>query len=285
MTKAKALMIQGTASNAGKSLIATALCRIFRQDGLSVAPFKSQNMSRNSFLTPDGLEIGTAQAVQAEAAGLPPSALMNPILLKPTGESTSRVIVEGKLSVTMNAAEYFRRKTEFLPAVRRAYAALAARHDVVVIEGAGSPAEINLRENDFVNMGMAAIADAPVLLVGDIDRGGVFASVYGTIALLEPEERARVKGVIINKFRGDIDILRPGLARLEELTNTPVLGVMPWTPADIASEDSLSDRPPPRDAAPDNSPAYRNEQYDTLAAALRAALDMKTVYKILEKRA
>jgi adenosylcobyric acid synthase len=242
MTMAKALMIQGTASSAGKSLTVTGLCRIFRQDGFSVAPFKSQNMALNSFITSEGLEMGRAQVAQAEAAGVEPSVLMNPILLKPTGDAASQVIVDGEVVATMGAADYYRRKTEFVPAVRRAYEKLAARHDIVVIEGAGSPAEINLRDNDIVNMGMAAIAGAPVLLVGDIDRGGVFASLYGTVALLEPEERARIKGVIINKFRGDVNILRPGLAQLEDLTGVPVVGVVPWMKVDIDDEDSMSSR-------------------------------------------
>ncbi len=239
---AKSIMIQGTASNAGKSVIAAGLCRVFRQDGFSVAPFKSQNMALNSFITREGLEMGRAQVVQAEAAGIEPSVLMNPILLKPTGDATSQVIVNGEVVADMRATEYFRRKNEFLPAVRLAYQALAEQYDIVVIEGAGSPAEINLRDNDIVNMGMAAIADAPVLLVGDIDRGGVFASLYGTAALLEPDERARIKGLVINKFRGDVEILRPGLAQLEELTRIPVVGVVPWAPFDIDDEDSLSAR-------------------------------------------
>lgn len=235
-------MIQGTASSAGKSLTATGLCRIFRQDGYSVAPFKSQNMALNSFITRDGLEMGRAQVVQAEAAGVEPSVLMNPILLKPTGDATSQVIVNGEVVATMDAAVYYRRKAEFIPAVREAYGSLAARHDIVVIEGAGSPAEINLRDNDLVNMGMAAIADAPVLLVGDIDRGGVFASLYGTVMLIEPEERARIKGLIINKFRGDVDILRPGLRQLEDLVGIPILGVVPWLRIDIDDEDSVTER-------------------------------------------
>ncbi|MDR1613116.1 MAG: cobyric acid synthase, partial [Planctomycetota bacterium] len=242
MRNAKPLMIQGTASGAGKSLLVAGLCRVFRQDGFSVAPFKSQNMALNSFVTVEGLEIGRAQAAQAEAAGVEPSALMNPILLKPTGDAASQVIVNGEVVADMGAADYYRRKSEFIPAVRQAYAALAAKYDIVVIEGAGSPAEINLRENDFVNMGMAAIADAPVLLVGDIDRGGVFASLYGTLALLEPVERARVKGLIVNKFRGDVEILRPGLAQLEKLTGAPVVGVVPWLRIDIDDEDGVSDR-------------------------------------------
>ncbi len=239
---ARPLMIQGTASSAGKSLTVAGLCRVFRQDGLSVAPFKSQNMALNSFITREGLEMGRAQVAQAEAAGVEPSVLMNPILLKPTGDAVSQVIVEGRVAGNMRADAYHARKAEFLPAVRAAYAALAAQYEVVVIEGAGSPAEINLREHDFVNMGMAAIADAPVLLVGDIDRGGVFASLYGTVMLLPEEERRRVKGFVVNKFRGDEAILRPGLRQLEDLTGIPVVGVVPWLDLDLDDEDSVSDR-------------------------------------------
>ncbi|MCD7895712.1 MAG: cobyric acid synthase [Planctomycetaceae bacterium] len=239
---AKALMIQGTASGAGKSLTVAGLCRLFRRDGYSVAPFKSQNMALNSFITLDGLEMGRAQVVQAEAAGIEPDVRMNPILLKPTGDAVSQVIVNGEVVANLPAAEYYRRKLEFLPAIKAAYSDLAASHDIVVIEGAGSPAEINLAENDIVNMGMAAIADAPVLLVGDIDRGGVFASLYGTIALLSKEDQARIRGTIINKFRGDPAILQPGLDMLRELTGVPVLGVVPYLRLDIDDEDSLSDR-------------------------------------------
>lgn len=240
MTKAKCIMVQGTASNAGKSVLAAGLCRIFRQDGYSVAPFKSQNMALNSFITQDGLEMGRAQVAQAEAAGVEPDVLMNPILLKPTGEAKSQVIIGGEVLRDMSAVEYYAHKAEFIPVVRQAYDTLAARHDIIVIEGAGSPAEINLMDNDIVNMGMAAIADAPVLLVGDIDRGGVFASIYGTIQLLPQEDQARIRGIVINKFRGDVEILRPGLTELERLTGKPVLGVVPWLDMHIDDEDSLS---------------------------------------------
>ncbi|MDR1535681.1 MAG: cobyric acid synthase, partial [Planctomycetota bacterium] len=239
---ARAIMIQGTASSVGKSLIAAGLCRVFRQDGHSVAPFKSQNMALNSFITREGLEMGRAQVVQAEAAGVEPSVLMNPILLKPTGDSASQVIVNGEVVGNMGAADYYRRRPEFLPAVRSAYLELAARHDILVIEGAGSPAEINLGENDLVNMGMAALAGAPVLLVGDIDRGGVFASLYGTAALLPPEDRQRIRGLVVNKFRGDPELLRPGLVELERLLGIPVLGVVPWLSVDLDDEDSVSRR-------------------------------------------
>ena len=239
---AKAIMVQGTASNAGKSLLVAALCRIFQQDGLRAAPFKAQNMALNSFITADGFEIGRAQAMQAEAACIPPDVRMNPVLLKPSSDVGSQVIVNGVARGHYTAREYWDYKKALIPAVRQAYESLAAEHDVVVIEGAGSPAEINLKQDDFVNMGMAKIADAPVLLVGDIDRGGVFAALYGTVMLLEPEERARIRGLIINKFRGDPEILRPGLAQLEALVGKPVAGVVPWRPFDLDEEDSLSDQ-------------------------------------------
>ena len=236
------LMLQGTMSNAGKSLLAAALCRIFKQDGYRVAPFKSQNMALNSFITAAGGEMGRAQVVQAEAAGLAPDVRMNPILLKPTTDVGSQVIVNGQVVGNMRAMEYYRRKREFLPAVLDAYAGLDREYDVLVIEGAGSPAEINLKQDDFVNMGLAKLVDAPVLLIGDIDRGGVFAQLYGTIALLESDERARVKGTIINKFRGDRAILEPGLRQLEALCGVPVAGVVPYTRVDIDEEDSLTER-------------------------------------------
>ncbi len=242
MKKTKRIMVQGTMSGAGKSLLCAALCRIFREDGLRAAPFKSQNMALNSFVTRDGLEMGRAQAVQAEAAGIEPDARMNPVLLKPSSDTGSQVIVMGKVRAQMSAAAYYRYKKELLPEVLAAYESLASDYDVIVIEGAGSPAEINLRENDIVNMGLAEALDAPVLLAGDIDRGGVFAQLYGTVALLEEAERARVKGLLINKFRGDPEILRPGLAQVEAMTGVPVLGVIPWLRVDIEEEDSLAER-------------------------------------------
>ena len=239
---AKNIMIQGTMSNAGKSLLAAGLCRVLRQEGLRVAPFKSQNMALNSFITAAGGEMGRAQVVQAEAAGIAPDVRMNPILLKPTTDRGSQVIVVGRALGNMDAAAYYRRKKEFIPAVLEAYESLAAEYDVIVIEGAGSPAEINLKADDIVNMGLAKLVDAPVLLAGDIDRGGVFAQLYGTVALLEPEERQRIKGLIINKFRGDPAILRPGLGDLERLCGIPVAGVIPYLHVDIDDEDSLTER-------------------------------------------
>ena len=240
--RGKAIMLQGTGSSVGKSMLCAALCRIFREDGLRVAPFKSQNMALNSFATREGLEMGRAQVVQAQAAGVEPRVDMNPILLKPTSDRKSQVIALGRPIGNMTAMEYHRYKPQLRQMVKAAYERLEAGCDAVVIEGAGSPAEINLREGDLVNMWMAEATDAPVLLVGDIDRGGVFAALYGTVMLLEPEERARVKGLIINKFRGDVKILEPGLRMIEEKLGIPVVGVVPWTDADIEDEDSVSER-------------------------------------------
>lgn len=237
---AKAVMIQGTMSSAGKSLIATGLCRLLKREGYRVAPFKSQNMALNSYITRDGLEMGRAQAVQAEAAGLEPSVLMNPILLKPTSDVGSQVILMGRSVGNMKAMEYYRKKKDHIPLIMEAYGKLAADNDYVIIEGAGSPVEINLRENDIVNMGLADLTDASVLLVGDIDRGGVFAQLLGTMELLSLEEKDRVIGLIINKFRGDVNILRPGLTMIEERCGKPVLGVVPYTDIRIEDEDSLA---------------------------------------------
>ena len=239
---AKVIMIQGTMSGAGKSLLTAGLCRIFREDGLRTAPFKSQNMALNSYITKDGLEMGRAQAVQAEAAGIEPSVSMNPILLKPTTDTGSQVIVNGKAVGSMSARDYYARKQELVPVILEAYRNLEEQYDVIVVEGAGSPAEINLKENDIVNMGLARMLHAPVLLAGDIDRGGVFAQLYGTAALLEPEERDRIRGFIINKFRGDRTILDPGIAMLRERIPIPVVGVVPMLDVDIEEEDSLSSR-------------------------------------------
>ena len=200
---AKVIMVQGTMSNAGKSLLAAGLCRIFKQDGYRVAPFKSQNMALNSFITSEGLEMGRAQVMQAEAAGIEPSVRMNPILLKPTSDVGSQVIVNGEVRQNMRAAEYFKYKKSLIPDIMKAYNSLAEENDIIVVEGAGSPAEINLKSEDIVNMGLAKLLKAPVLLAGDIDRGGVFAQLAGTMMLLEKEEQQMVKGLIINKFRGD----------------------------------------------------------------------------------
>lgn len=239
---AKAIMVQGTMSNAGKSVLVAALCRIFKEDGYKVAPFKSQNMALNSFITKEGLEMGRAQVAQAEAAGVEPSVLMNPILLKPTNDTSSQVIVNGEVWENMSAKEYYKQKRVLVPEVKKAFDKLSEENDIIVIEGAGSPAEINLKENDIVNMFMAKMADAPVLLVGDIDRGGVFASLVGTMALFDDDEKQRVKGLVINKFRGDESILSPGLKTLEEITGKDVVGVVPYLDVDIDDEDSLTER-------------------------------------------
>ena len=246
---AKTIMIQGTASNSGKSILTAALCRIFKQDGYRVAPFKSQNMALNSYITADGLEMGRAQVMQAEAAGIAPDVRMNPILLKPTSDVGSQVILCGKAIGNRTAKEYWSDKKALRPFIQQAFDSLANDYDIIVIEGAGSPAEINLKQDDLVNMGMAKMAHAPVLLVGDIDRGGVFASLYGTVKLLEPDEQDRIQGLIINKFRGDLKILRPGLDDLERLTDKPVIGVVPYAHLDIDDEDSLSERLTAKDSS------------------------------------
>jgi adenosylcobyric acid synthase len=240
--RAKALMIQGTASNVGKSLIVAGLCRIFKQDGLRAAPFKSQNMALNSYITRAGLEMGRAQVVQAEAAGIEPDTDMNPILLKPSSDTKSQVIVQGEIFAEESAEGYYAHKRALEPKIRESFERLSAAYDIIVLEGAGSPVEINLRENDIVNMYMARLARAPVLLAGDIDRGGVFASLVGTMQLFTDEEKRLVRGVLINKFRGNQAILEPGLRQLEALIHRPVLGVIPVMRLDIDDEDSLSER-------------------------------------------
>ena len=242
MKKAKPLMIQGTMSSAGKSLICTALCRIFREDGYKVAPFKSQNMALNSYITKDGLEMGRAQAVQAQAAKTEPSVLMNPVLLKPSTDIGSQVTVNGKPRFNMDAVTFYEYRKNLIPDIKKAYDRLSDEYDIIVIEGAGSPAEINLKKDDIVNMGVARMTDSPVLLCGDIDRGGVFAQLYGTVSLLEECERRYLKATVINKFRGDVSILRPGLDMLCDLINIPCAGIVPYIDIDIDDEDSLSER-------------------------------------------
>ena len=284
---AKTIMIQGTMSSVGKSLLTTGLCRVFKQDGYNVAPFKSQNMSSNSFITEEGLEMSRAQAIQAEAAGVPPSVLMNPVLLKPESQTGSRVIVNGKSCGFMQAAEYFEYKKTLISEIMQAFETLSAAHDIIVIEGAGSPAEINLKQNDIVNMGLAKKTNSPVLLVGDIDCGGVFAQLIGTIVLLEEDEQVRVKGTIINKFRGDLALLKPGLKMFEEKSGKPVVGVLPYLPVDIEDEDSFSRgvKVKPNNSDITNNAEYKEKQYDTLAAALRLHLDMQFIYHVLEGEA
>lgn len=239
---AKSIMIQGTMSNVGKSILTAGLCRIFRQDGFRAVPFKSQNMALNSYITRDGLEMGRAQVMQAEAAGITPLVSMNPILLKPVNNMGSQVIVNGEVRGNMTAREYFSYRKKLVPEILRAYHSLEEQADIIVIEGAGSPAEINLKQNDIVNMGLAKLVDAPVLLAGDIDRGGVFAQLAGTLLLLEEEERKRIKGLVINKFRGDKTLLDSGIRMLAEKTGLPVLGTVPYMDLSIEEEDSLTER-------------------------------------------
>lgn len=236
----QAIMLQGTASDVGKSTLVAGLCRIFRQDGLAVAPFKSQNMALNSGITPDGQEMGRAQIFQAEAAGIAPDVRMNPILLKPTSDRKAQVVLMGKVAMDMDAVSYHDYKPRLRHHICSVYKSLAQEYDVLVLEGAGSPAEINLRDRDIVNMGMAEMAGCPVILVADIDRGGVFAAIYGTLALLPEQERWRVKGVIINKFRGDVALLTPGIRQIEALTGVPVIGVMPWLEVVLEEEDGVA---------------------------------------------
>lgn len=239
---ARPLMIQGTASTCGKSLITSALCRILNQDGFRVAPFKAQNMSNNSFVTRDGLEMGRAQVVQAIAAGIDPDVRMNPVLIKPSSDTGAQVVLNGKPAFTMDAKNWHGTRERLRTEIRNAWESIVSEYEIIILEGAGSPAEINLKKNDVVNMGMAAMADAPVILVGDIDRGGVFASLVGTMQLLNDNEQKRVKGFIINKFRGDPGLLTSGLEQLEKLTGVPVLGVVPWIDHSIDDEDGVSDR-------------------------------------------
>jgi adenosylcobyric acid synthase len=284
---ARSLMVLGTASNAGKSLTVAALCRIFADDGYDVAPFKAQNMSLNAAVTPDGREVGRAQAVQAECARRPVEVEMNPILLKPSGERRSQVILEGRVWDDVDAWDYHRRRTgELFPLVVAAYERLAARCELIVLEGAGSPAEINLKDRDIVNLRMAAAAGAPCLLIADIDRGGAFAALAGTLALLEPHERAQIRAFAITKFRGDEALLEPGLREMEARLGIPCVGVIPWIDAiGIEEEDGYLVPPQLRRWPGDDGPRRRlrlavveyphvanSTDFDALAAETEVAL-------------
>lgn len=274
------IMIQGTTSSAGKSLMCTGLCRIFKEDGYRAYPFKSQNMSSKFYTTDQGKKISVAQALQARAAGLKPSHHMNPILLIPNSDSGSMVVVNGDETENMPARDYFEFRPTLKEIIKGIYKALESENDIMVIEGAGSPAEINLKKNDIVNMGMAEIADAPVLLVTDIDRGGVFAALYGTVMLLEPHERARIKGLIINKFRGDKTLLDPGIKMIEDLVNIPVVGIIPYISLDLVDEDSLIDRnKDPREKSEDLE--AEELELSKLAKGIRENMDMEYIYEII----
>ena len=273
------IMILGTTSSAGKSLMCTGLCRIFKDDGYSVYPFKSQNMSSRYYLTDEGKKISTAQALQAMAAGVKPSADMNPILLVPSSNTGSMVVIKGEDKVHMEARKYFEYKAELKPMILDTYKKIEDKNDIVVIEGAGSPAEINLKQNDIVNMGMAQMADANVVLVADIDRGGVFASLYGTVMLLEPHERSRIKGLIINKFRGDKTLLDPGIEMIEKLLNIPVIGTIPFTKLELVDEDSLVDYEKECNTTK-QSTSEMEEELDKLARVLRENMNIDYIYEL-----
>lgn len=273
------IMIQGTTSSAGKSLMCTGLCRIFKEDGYNVYPFKSQNMSSKYYLTDEGYKISTAQALQAIAAERDPSPYMNPILLVPRSNTGSMVVIKGVEKEHMEARQYFKYKTTLKPMILETYKKIESENDIVVIEGAGSPAEINLKQNDIVNMGMAEMADANVILVADIDRGGVFASLYGTVMLLEPHERARIKGLVINKFRGDKTLLDPGITMIEELLNIPVIGTIPFTELELVDEDSLIDYEKKCNHI-EQSREEMEEELNKLANVLRENMDIDLIYEL-----
>lgn len=273
------IMVQGATSSAGKSLLCTGLCRYFYKKGLKVFPFKSQNMSRNAFVDEDGNKIATAQVQQAFACNRKPDVKMNPVLLIPKTDVGSTVVLFGKEFKDMKAREYFEYKKELLPVIEKTFSDIESENDIVVVEGAGSPAEINLRENDIVNMGLAELVDLPVILVADIDRGGVFASLYGTVMLLSENERKRIKGLVINKFRGDKTLLDSGIEQIEKLTGIPVIGTIPYVKLNIPDEDSLVDYDKPAN----HGGVTREEleiEYDKLMNAIADNMDMKLVEEI-----
>ena len=273
------IMIQGTTSSAGKSLFCTGLCRIFKKKGLKVVPFKSQNMSSIFFTTSDGKKISSAQALQARAAGIEPRPEMNPILLIPKTDVGSKVIILGEEQKEMKAREYFEYKKTCKPMILETFQKLEKENDIVVIEGAGSPAEINLNQNDIVNMGMAEMADAPVLLIADIDRGGVFAQLYGTVMLLPEKDRIRIKGMIINKFRGDKSLLDPGIKMIEDLVKIPVIATIPYMHLELADEDSLIDDDKKCNTQA-QSDAELEKELDKLAALIEENSDMDFIFKM-----
>lgn len=279
---AAAIMLLGTSSSVGKSVLAAGFCRFFSRQGLKVIPFKAQNMSSSSKVFENGDEMAVAQFLQAEAAGIEASPDMNPILLKPRGDQRSEVFLLGKKQEESSAIQYYREKARYWPEVRAAYERLAAQADIMVVEGAGSAAEINLQDGDFVNLGLAQRLRIPCLLIGDIDRGGVFASLYGTLALNCPENRERIKALIINKFRGDIRLLEPGLKQLEGLCERPVLGTLPMLDFKLDEEDSLS-AASGRGADFHADREEREKAYDTLAAAIEEHLNIPLLEEIIKE--
>jgi len=273
---AKPIMIQGTASGVGKTILTTALCRIFWQDGHTTAPFKSQNMTSKTTVLRTGEEMAVSQVLQAKAAGVEPETAMNPILLKYSAEKKeTQLFANGKLRETINAYNFREIKKTLVPEIKKAYETLSSQYDIIVIEGAGSPVELNLNQDDIVNMGIARLAMAPVLLVADIDRGGVFASLYGTIALFDERERRHVKATVVNRFKGDASSFKDGIAILEEKTGVPVAGTVPYIPLSLPEEDG----PGGAAYAPDDN---LEDQFDLIAGHIRKSLDMDLVYKILE---
>ena len=272
---AKSIMIQGTASNVGKTILTLALCRIFKQDGHRVAPFKAQNITPNTCTTNAGEEIAVSQWLQALAAGFNPNADLNPVLIKPLPDRQgTQVFVNGKLFDTTDLYNFANLKNRLAPKITDAYGRLCAAHDIIVIEGAGSPAELNLNQNDIVNMGMAKRAKAPVLLVSDIDRGGIFASLYGTLNLLDDSERAHVKATIVNRFRGEAHLFEDGKAILEKITKLPVSGIIPYIDINLPEEDTIV-------IDNFNPDADFESQFEAIADTVRKALDMRLIYKIL----
>ena len=273
---AKPIMIQGTASGAGKTILTLALCRIFKQDGYRVAPFKAQNMTSNTAVLKTGMELAVSQILQAEAAGIKPDITMNPILLKHSPEKQgTQLILNGKQRETVNAYSFKEMKRSLVPEIERAYEALSSQYEIIVIEGAGSPVELNLNKDDIVNMGVARLTNAPVVLVAGIDRGGVFASLYGTVALLNEWERPHLKATVINRFKGDASYFKDGVAILEELTGVPVAGIVPYISLSLPEEDG------PGGVAyiPDDN---LDSQFDLIAGHIRKSLNMDLIYKILE---
>jgi len=279
---AKAIMVQGTSSGVGKTVLTLALCRIFKDEGYSVAPFKAQNMTSNTILTDRGQEIAVSQWLQAAAAGIVADGKMNPILLKySAGKKGTDVIVNGRHYDTINAHKFKEMKKKLIAEIMNAYDSLSEQYDIIVIEGAGSPVELNLNEDDVVNMGMAKRAKSPVILVADIDRGGAFASIYGTLQLLDKSERGYVKSVIVNRFRGDVSSFGDGIGILERITGLPVVGVVPYVHVDLPEEDMLYDR----ESSTSVSDPLIESKFDDIATTVRKSLNMNLVHEILHKGA